>query len=181
MHALLSRSVIIAFCLWHMTAVGLYSLSPLMGDPISGWLYDNVRPYMRPYILTLSQWQRWNLFAPNPTRRVVNFAIDVQEDGVWKERSLVAAHTVEWWRKSPELKIMRTLEKEERLKPLRERYVLLFCSTLDLPPGTHLRLRKQFYMIPKNETRKSAVWWREWTPQWKETIDVQTSCPPTTT
>jgi len=153
-----------------------------MKDPVSPFLYKNVRPYIRPYILVISQWQRWNLFSPNPLRRVKNFAVDMQkEDEMWEELITISPDTVEWWRRSPELKIMRRLSQKSEFVPIQEQYLLAFCTSLHLPPETILRLREREYTISKLQSFVTGSWWKDQTPYWKEEMNVYTSCPPAET
>lgn len=158
-----------------MAALLSYSLYHVESIPPLQWISDQ-RTHFRPYILSTSQWQRWNLFSPDPLRRVIEFDIDQYIDGQWVEVFTLNEHTVGWWQRAPELKTMRRMEDDEKL-PLRKRYVEDYCRIHDIPEGTRMQLRKRWFVIPKHTETKSITWWNQWQPQWNEKIDFTLSCP----
>jgi len=166
------------FCLWHMAAIALYAMPLGSTSTLMQRMEQEARPKIRPYVLLTSQWQRWSLFSPDPLRQVTTFVIDAQENRAWQPRGEVSPETVAWWHRADELKIVRMLQKEERYAPLRERYVQLSCPTLDLEPGTNMRLRKRTAVIPLLEEWKPLSWWHSWELEWDEENDVETTCPP---
>lgn len=174
---IVAKILVVAFCLWHIAAIGVYSLYDVQGHPVLEW-FDKQRKIFRPYILTTSQWQRWNLFSPDPLRRVIEFKIDLydEKDRQWHEISEVSAATVPFYDRATELKTIRRLEDEDHYAPLRERYLRDFCRTLDLPLGATLRLRRRFYVIPKMETSWTPAMWAQWQPEWQEVIDTGIFC-----
>lgn len=171
------KTLIALFCVWHMAAIGIYSLYHVDNYPVLNWL-NSKRDIFRPYILTTSQWQRWNLFSPDPLRRVIQMTIEQQINGQWETVAVINEHTVGFWRRATELKTVRRMEDED-YQPLQERYVHVFCKTESIPVGTPMRLRKQWFVIPKHETMHSQQWWNNWQPEWNNDVLLETTCPET--
>ena len=167
---------IAAFCLWHMTAIGIYSLFNVEQYPILKWL-DSKREHVRPYILVTSQWQRWNLFSPDPLRRVIEMDFEVYKEGRWQVVRTLNEHGVSYWQRAPELKIMRRMEQDS-MQELRKRYIADICRTEQFPPGTPMRITKIWHVIPRHEKTESVSWWYDWKPEWREPIRLlNMDCP----
>lgn len=166
-----------AFCLWHMAAIFSYSIYHVEEVPALQWVSDQ-RQFFRPYILATSQWQRWNLFSPDPLRRVIEIDIEQFIQGQWVRIYTLNEHHVGWWQRAPELKTMRRMEDDDK-EPLRERYLLDFCRTHDIPTGTQMRMIKRWHVIPKHEKTHDAEWWNNWEPNWNETIHASLTCSST--
>ncbi len=166
--------LLIAFCAWHMAAVGLYAIPTSVTDPGIKGMRDLALPLIRPYILLTSQWQQWNLFSPDPLRRVVNYHIEAQEHGTWKTVNIIAPQTLPWWRNAYELKFTANLEDDtDSAKQLRGQYLLNQCALLGLAPGTPVQLTFLYYVMPQT----GGTWWRTFRPQWTRTVGATTSCP----
>ncbi len=170
----LAKLLIIAFCTWHMAAVLSYSLYHVDTIPVMSWI-SNQRDFFRPYLLATSQWQRWNLFSPDPLRRVIEMDILQQSNGEWNLVHTINENNVGWWQRAPELKVMRRMEDENK-EPLRERYVLDYCRIHNIPDGTRMRMVKRWFVIPKHDTTHSEEWWNNWEPNWKKEIQFDISC-----
>jgi hypothetical protein len=106
-------------------------------------------------MLLTSQWQRWELFAPEPDERNVSLEIAASEGGAWIPKMLIDARSFSWWRRADELKILREITKTEETLPILERYGALLCSPLGIPSGTALRLRVLEGNISSRETRST--------------------------
>lgn len=163
------------FVVWHVTAVGIYSLYHVDDQPVLHWL-DSKRTYFRPYILATSQWQRWNLFSPDPLRRVIEMTIKQWNGHDWETIGVLNQHTVSFWQRAPELKIMRRME-EENMQKLQERYVQDFCIRKGITPNTPLQLSKQWFVIPRHDVPESKDWWNNWQPEWNDVVLLETTCP----
>ena len=137
----LIKVAIALFVVFHISSTFMYSLYHVEGVPVLEWLY-NKRTHIRPYILATSQWQRWNLFSPDPLRRVIEMDFDQKIDGRWVSVFTLNQHNVTWWQRAPELKIMRRME-DEKMLPLQERYMFDFCRRHRIPEGTQMRIRKR--------------------------------------
>lgn len=174
------KIAIVLFCLFHMAAVAAYAAPDYTPEPLLS-LKEDIVEISRPYILMTSQWQKWNLFSPDPLRRIVSFHIDKElKDGSWEEIKIVGPGNVEWWHRATELKVIRRMEESEgggNLQALRERYVLEQCK--DLPDGTKLRLRRLYYVIPRHEVPPPVEEWHAYTPEVIQDFDVLVICPST--
>ncbi|PIR54362.1 hypothetical protein COU75_01295 [Candidatus Peregrinibacteria bacterium CG10_big_fil_rev_8_21_14_0_10_42_8] len=166
-----------AFCLWHIAAIFSYSIYHVEEVPVLQWISDQ-RSFFRPYVLTTSQWQRWNLFSPDPLRRVIEVDIEQRIHGQWIRVYTLNEHSISWWQRAPELKTMRRMEDDDK-EALRERYLLDYCRTRDIPIGTQLRMIKRWHVIPKHEKIYDTEWWQNWQPDWNEHIDVSVTCTAT--
>ena len=174
----LIKVAIALFVVWHIAATFIYSLYHVENVPPLQWLTTQ-RRHVRPYILITSQWQRWNLFSPDPLRRVIEKEIDRKApNGTWVKIYTLNKHNVSWWQRAPELKIMRRME-DKKMQPLQERYVHDYCSTHYIPVGTSMRMRKRWFVIPRHETTQTKEWWNAWEPEWQEIELLQTTCPTT--
>ncbi len=167
---------IAVFVLWHMSAVLIYTIYDVEGVPVLGWLASK-RDIVKPYMLMTSQWQRWNLFSPDPLRRVITLEIDQEEKNLWILAASVNERTVTLWQRAPELKLIRRLDADN-MQPLQEVYVHDVCRIQSIPTGTRMRLRERWMVIPKNERPQSQDWWNAWQPEWYEDILLLTACPP---
>lgn len=156
-----------------MAAIGIYSLHNVQDVEFLAWL-DSKRSIFRPYALATSQWQRWNLFSPDPLRRITEMEFEAQLQGEWVTVRMLDDEHTGFFNRAPELKIMRRMEDNNRLK---ERYIYVLCDDENLPPGTPVRLRQRTTVVPQNHRTQSAEWWNEWQPEWRETVDVDITCP----
>ena len=171
----LTKVAIALFVVWHMSATFMYSLYHVENVPVLAWLYEK-RPLIRPYVLATSQWQRWNLFSPDPLRRVIEFEFDQKIDGSWVNVYTLNEKNVTWFQRAPELKIMRRME-DEKMRPLQKRYVEDFCRRNRIPEGAEMRLRRRWFVILRLKTTQSTAWWQAWEPNWKDTELLQMTCP----
>lgn len=173
------KIAIVLFCVIHMAAVGAYAAPDYIPEPLKT-ARQKIVDVTSPYIFTTSQWQKWNLFSPDPLRRVVTFHIDRETKEGWEEIDVIGPDTVAWWHKATELKTIRRMEESEggaNLNALRERYILAYCK--DFADGTKLRLRRLYYVIPHFETLPTIAQWHAFQPEWTQDFDVQVTCPST--
>lgn len=168
------KTAIALFCLWHIAAIGIFSLQNVDRYPVLKWL-QNQEHYVRPYVLMTSQWQKWNLFSPDPLRRITNMQVDAQLSGVWSTVRILDYDHLTFFRRASELKVMRQFE-DDNMVPLRERYVQDVCKTESIPSGTPMRIRKEITVVPKPDKIQSVKWWRSWKPRWQETTILETTC-----
>ncbi len=173
---ILRKTLIVLFCLWHATAIALYSIPDEALDPVSTYLRDYGRPIVRPYIFTTSQWQLWNLFSPDPLRRVTFHGIEIQEGELWRMVANMAPNALPWWGDADELKLLRRLEENTNGgTQFQERYLQLFCKEHRLPRGMPIRLVtiQTVIEVPPNT---SIAWWRTQLLKWNPVFPTVTSC-----
>ena len=138
---------IIAFCLWHLTAVTLYVLPKNFG-PV--WLQTSIGSLSNitsPYVQMTSQWQKWDIFSPNPMRNVHTFIVEVQEKTRWRHYRSITPFSLSWSERGRELKILGRLT--ENWSGLSSQYLTTtFCQNNPLLRGKRLRLRIETRVIP---------------------------------
>ena len=134
--------VIVAFALWHMFAVTMYLL-PLKKNDRLGWL----RATTAPYVLTLSQWQKWDIFSPNPLRRNSVYRIDRDAGDRFETAMILDFSHLAWRERAKELKVLGRLQ-EEGWKRLAPDYLLSLCPRIPGGPGNEVRLYVETVMLP---------------------------------
>jgi hypothetical protein len=136
---------IILFCLWHMSAIAMTLLPE--GPGLYGRIQARGVAISNPYILSLSQWQKWSIFSPNPLTRASFFRIDLWNGEDWQPVVLLDYEHLPWYRREKELKILSNLESEwYGLSPY---YLKVYCNSLRLASGSSLRLMTRFHILPE--------------------------------
>lgn len=164
----LRQTLVIAFCLWHMTAVLLYLL-PNSGSKI----FRQAKNVTRPYILILSQWQKWDIFSPNPVRRVSTFRIEENVGGRWHTLVMLDTKKIPWWQRNKELKVLGRLQ--EGWNKLAPSYLGAYCRVLGVQ-NVNLRLVAHSTVVPSemNELRNYS----DTISEPYESIMATLYCPP---
>lgn len=160
-----------------MLSLGIYTLPPDVNTPTIKFAKDEIRPMIKKYVLLTSQWQLWNIFAPNPLRRTTYYAVDIQRDGEWYEKIRIDNDHFQFWNVAYNLKMLRRLEKEDKFQIFRERYLVRYCDRLQLQPNDPIRLVRHYYVIPKAEISNTYSWWSSLENDWKSEVHVDTTCP----
>jgi len=174
----LKKALIVAFCLWHVTALTAYSITDGMAKlPLFGTIREAAYQKTRPYMLSTSLWQRWPLFAPDPLRRVISYTIEGWNYDHWEVVDSLGPDEKGKFHGSSMLKLIRRIDQNEHQGPLRERFVHRTCTTKNLLPGTQLRLTRSYHVIPRNKTPQSISWWQNWQPDWRTNEVLTTRCP----
>ncbi|TSC58823.1 MAG: hypothetical protein Greene041619_369 [Candidatus Peregrinibacteria bacterium Greene0416_19] len=168
---------IILFCLWHMTAVVLYSLPDEAQDRPTLFLRRHTPWIMKRYLLRTSQWQQWDLFSPNPLRQVTVYSIEAFAHGDWRTLVTLQPGTVAWWRDADELKLLRNMQDSATYQPVLEEYLRDFCRRHPLSAGNAVRLAYDSYVLPYPDRPMSIREWRDWKPSWVREIGAATYCP----
>ena len=164
-----------AFCLWHMSAIAIHTLHNVGEYPPLQWLYER-KDVFRPYILLTSQWQQWNLFSPDPLRRVTEMTVQARRPGGWIDVQTIDFDHLRAFRRSPELKIVRRLDDDDS-GPLKERDLQDVCRTQYLLPKTAVRLLIRTMIVPEYPYPVHPVTWKAWEPEWSQWIGSETTCP----
>ena len=176
----ISRAAIILFCLWHMSAVAILALPWQATDRASHWVFDHVGPIFSPYIYWLSQWQQWNLFSPNPLRRVTTYVIEAKQQNVWHVVSAIDGHTYPRSRNSTHVKMFsEMLQSDEGMMhdEIVQHFLASFCAPHNLPAGTPIRLTYQWYVIPVPEVANLGQWAKTWKPIPQTSPGMNITCP----
>ena len=168
------------FCLWHMAAVGLYALPDQADDRVTKWLADHAVPVVTPYVLVTGQWQQWNLFAPNPLRRIVFYKIETRNPlGDWSYVASVNDSTYGPWRHAARFKLLGQALEENTARPeLAERAAQVFCDEFGLQPDAPIRIWPDVAVVPYVYPSPSKAWWDSWKPTFQSYLALDTTCVP---
>lgn len=173
---LLVRAIIISFFLWHAAAIAVSSVPREAVGTVAGTLRQDIYPMFRPYLMATSQWQIWDLFAPDPLRRVSEMIVETRSGDRWQIRHAVRPEQVAWYRRAYELKMLRRIVSDDYGPRVPRRYAELFCNDLQISDGTDLRLTHRYYVLPKTTVPRSQAYWEEYTPKWREKIIAEITC-----
>ncbi|HRH94073.1 MAG TPA: hypothetical protein PKV72_06110 [Candidatus Peribacteria bacterium] len=101
----------------------------------------------RPYVLSLSQWQKWDIFSPDPLRRVSEYSVDVNEAGGWRTLKTLSFQTIPAYERAKELKILSRLE--DNWQDMSATFLRGECEALPETAGRQLRLTAHSFILPK--------------------------------
>ena len=177
--AIIGRFFIILFCLWHMTAVAVLALPWQALDPYAHWMSSHIGPYAAPYVYLLSQWQQWNLFSPDPLRRVTTYVVQVQQGKAWRDIAMIDNDSYPRWQHATHFKMFGEMlenDQDNYRIPIVERFLQSFCTPAGLPPGSVIRLFYHWYVIPIPD-ESIAKWARSWRPGISADPGIKTICP----
>lgn len=160
--------LIVCFCLWHMIGVALYLLP--VAD--TGLLHD-ARQITAPYVLSFSQWQKWDIFSPNPLRRNSIYRIERNAGDRWETAMTMDFQHLSWHERAKELKVLGRLQ--DSWKPLLPDYLMSLCPRIPGGPGTDVRLLVANTVLPSDlkSLRKTV----ETTHIPQETLLASVRCP----
>lgn len=167
-------------CVWHMAAIGVYSIPVDAKDPVARWFGERLRPAVIRYVLITSQWQQWNLFAPNPLRRMMFYRLDAADpSGAWTTVATIDDRAYGPWRHAVRFKLLgQALEEKTERPELAERAALVLCREHGVAPGTPVRVWHEIAVIPYVSRRTDPSWWAKWTPTFEPSLAIETTCKP---
>ncbi len=170
---------LILFVTWHMFSVGVYAVPRISQDKISVAWRMHLLPIVTPYMLMTSQWQLWNIFAPDPLRRVTFYRIETKNDDSWNELITYKPGTLSLWRHATYFKMFSNMldEESDTLAPIAGRFLHLLCKEHAVASGTPVRLKYIYYIIPYHKKRQSISWWNAWYPEIHSYLGFSTTCP----
>ena len=175
-----ARNIIIpAFCLWHMFAIAVYAIPTVAQDQVALFIKKNIQPVVIPYLLATSQWQQWNLFSPDPMRRVSTYTLVADIAGERRAVHAVTPTSSRWWQTQDDITSIRRFEEVgESALPILERFTAEYCRPLNLPLGTPLRFVISSAELPRVGPSDADDWWKNWQPQWTNSYEWPTvNCP----
>jgi hypothetical protein len=142
----IGRWLIILFCLFHMTAIAVYLLP-------NGWLVK-AKEIASPYVLSTSQWQKWDIFSPNPLRRVSMYSIERWKGGdtgiartEWETLHTLHPSDFPWYERATMMKVLERLEEDEWLASVPQ-FLLSVCAEDPSNKGRTIRLANEYTVIP---------------------------------
>lgn len=173
------RLVLVLVLIWHMFAVAIYSIPRDAKDVFATWTRIDLLPTVTPYMYATSQWQLWNIFAPDPLRRVTSYRIEIQKNGVWEPLITIGPDSYSIFRHATRMKLMGNMldEFSNNRAAIAGRFLTLLCSEHNVPSGTSIRLTYDFYVLPYLTQPQTAEWWSNWQPQYNSNIGFTTTCP----
>lgn len=175
---LFGKTAVASAVVLHMAAVFAFSIPSAASGRLATYVRDTVNPQLGPYLLLTSQWQEWNLFAPDPLRQIRTFAVDA-EDGVrWKTVASFEPGAFPWWRHATYAKLLPAALMKERLDydVFRERFLQILCNDLGLPPNAMVRLRENMEIIPYADEHQPKTWWDSQEKNADTTVIHMTNC-----
>ncbi len=161
-----ARALIPVLCLFHMAAVTAYLLPPQLAG------IRMLKQATEPYILRMSQWQKWDIFAPNPLRRVSVYRIEITRNGTDTVKIPLNSKSLPWYEQVKDMKILGRFQ--EGWKPLVPAYLSSYCKehTIHSPS---VRLVATHYTIPLR-SEALLTGWREHRQYHYEEVIASTSC-----
>lgn len=142
------RLLIVAFCVLHMAAIAAYLLPRNTPWRTFNLLAGDAFNLVRPYVLSVSQWQKWDIFSPEPLRRVSHFTVDAYSNDAWHTLRTMAFDTLPWHERAKELKILSRLEEDwGNMVP---GYLAQECMRFPQAAGLPIRLQSHSIVLPKD-------------------------------
>ncbi|TSC79978.1 MAG: hypothetical protein G01um101425_455 [Candidatus Peregrinibacteria bacterium Gr01-1014_25] len=173
---ILGKVAIAAFVLWHIAAIGIFSVPVDDQGRLATAVRTHATPWVSRYVLTTSQWQQWNLFSPDPLRRVTFYRIEAQRDDAWHELTTLQPGSYPLWRHANMFKLLINI-MEGNNPALTERFLSLLCREHLLVQGTGIRVRYLVTIIPWSAMPMSPRQWHAWNPTFETLEGPQISCP----
>ncbi len=136
-------ALIIGFCLWHMLAVTLYNVPLQYLGPLKG-----LRNISDPYILSLSQWQYWDIFSPDPMRRVPVFIVERNAGDRWETAMVMTYADLPWWLKVKEMKVLDRIAGA--WSGLTLPYLTSLCPEIPYSADKDIRLTIRWHILPSD-------------------------------
>lgn len=158
------------FVLWHMAAIGIYALPTAANDPLSAWVREHGRDVVTPYVQLTSQWQQWNLFSPDPLRRITRYRVTTDDTDM-----LIDDATYNGFRHAVRFKLYdQALRDAPALQPLHIAAARMLCTELKIAVGTPMAIWSETAVLPTARDRSA---WEQWQPTFDPLLLLRTSCP----
>jgi hypothetical protein len=174
-----ARILLIGFLLWHMFAVAVYSTPRDSESDIATLAKAKLIPFVTPYMYVTSQWQLWDIFAPDPMRRVTSYRIEIHDENGWQELETFGPHRYSFFDHAAKIKLTNNLlsEFEDNRAPFAGRFMHLLCADHSVTTGTPIRLIYRVYILPYLTEPQTMSWWRVWEPTITERVGFTSTCP----
>ena len=171
------KIIIVLFCLWQAGALFVHTLPPAAAGTIPTALRTHVSPITDPYILFTGQWQNWDLFSPDPMRRISRYRIEALLENTWTTLTILEPSTARFWRRSGEFSYPLQLE-DSGATELFTRYLRSLCAPLGLKEGTPVALVVEYAILPESPLGNDWARWRgDMTHGWDQWTAAVTPCP----
>lgn len=154
------RFWIVAFCLWHMYAIAIYVIPDENQVVFIDKIVTASMPASRAYVFATSQWQKWNIFSPDPIRRISIYEVSIEQNGRWNRLKILTPTSPPWYLKPKELKLARQLE--EKNLGFISLYLKYICKTGQAPRGAHIKVSARSYALPPKEDLDRQGGWTKY-------------------
>ncbi len=175
----IGKVLLIGFLLWHMFAVAVYSTPRDSKSDFATLAKSHLIPFVSPYVWMTSQWQLWDIFSPDPVRRVTHYRFDVRDGNDWRELVTLHSGSYSFFNRAINIKMTGNLfsEFQDNRGPFAGRFMQLLCGEYDVASGTSIRLVYIVYVLPYLTEPQTAQWWAAWQPETTERIGFTSTCP----
>lgn len=170
------KTFIVLFCTWHALALLVYTLPPSVAEALP----EGLRSRAGTYLLAINQWQSWELFSPDPMRRMTRYRVDARlpsgasaQAGLpvapdqstaareWRTVRTLEPANARLWRRSDEFSYPQRLDDGGTDAPdLSVRYLRALCAPLGLPEGTPVALTVEYIILPEQPPDDDWALWR---------------------
>lgn len=175
---LFAKTGLALFCVWHMAAIAIYSIPGESKDRLSRALSERFAPRVAPYVLITSQWQQWNLFSPNPLRRVIFYSVErLTSSNEWQPVATINDRTYGILRHAARFKLLgQAFAEDQYYLPISERAARVFCREFGLSDQDRVRVWRDVAIVPYVHPSPTMRWWSGWTPRYEPNLAVETNC-----
>ncbi len=162
-----------------MFAVTVFSVPRDANDSFSMNVRSVLLPVVTPYMYITSQWQLWNIFAPDPLRRITLYRIEEETADGWNVVDTIKPGSYSWWRHATYFKYAENAlgETSDPTHALQVAFLRRECALLKIAPDAVLRFSLYQSILPVPPHPGSMEFWDTWTPEWEQSIQAETSCP----
>lgn len=171
-----AQCCIVIFCLWHMFAVLVFAIPRESRDSFSMNVRAVLLPVVTPYMYTTSQWQLWNVFAPDPLQRITLYRVEEQTADGWSVVDTIKPGSYAWWRHANYFKYTENVLGSSN-EGAQAQFLIQECTQRNIAPHTLLRLSQYSSTIPTPPHPGSMAFWNAWTTEWEQFVLVTASCP----
>jgi hypothetical protein len=167
--------IVILFCLWHMTAIAVYCIPDESKNYYARAIADTGVRLAEPYLLLTSQWQKWNIFAPDPIRGVYTYRVEELHGDTWTPVLTIDPKHLPWWKRAKTLKLMNNIQDNADAGGA----MLLgyLCRRGVVRHGVPVRLQSDWYLLPTNNELRAIGGWSFFQPSMQAWTIYAMTCP----
>ena len=107
---------------------------------------SRARTWSEPYIFATSQWQKWDIFSPEPSRRGPSYRLELVEGSGATVLKYIDFWHLDWRERAKEIKIVQRLEYG--FEGYKETYMRAWCDRYSLQPDADIRLVGDVIIVP---------------------------------
>lgn len=176
----LAKAGVAMFFFWHAGVIAIGTIPQHDAGAVSTALLTHAVPVVQPYLLLTSQWQNWDLFSPDPMRRMSRYRIEARVKGEpqWRILKTIEPASDRLWR-SDEFAFWQRLEDGgPGTEELWRRTAQSLCEPLGLSDDSLIAIVVEYTILPDKPVRGNWGLWRTMTKgSWQSWTPVVTPCP----